>query len=87
MTTLSQPGIGEQAIAAKTIHKVRMRIIPFILVLYIVAYLDRINITYAALTMNQELAITSQQYGFLAGIFFIGYFFFVRVAGAGNPAS
>src|SRR5713101_1389174 len=63
-------------IEARTIQKVRIRIIPFIFVLYIVAFLDRINITFAALTMNKELAITSQQYGLLAGIFFIGYFLF-----------
>jgi ACS family tartrate transporter-like MFS transporter len=44
--------------------------------LYIVAYLDRINIGFAALTMNTALAITSAQFGLLAGIFFWGYFFF-----------
>lgn len=64
------------SIEARTIHKVRIRIIPFIFFLYIVAFLDRINIGFAALTMNKELGITSQQFGFLAGIFFIGYFLF-----------
>jgi len=63
-------------IEARTIRKVRIRIIPFIFLLYIVAFLDRINITFAALTMNKDLAIASQQYGFLTGIFFIGYFLF-----------
>src|SRR6266446_4066411 len=53
-----------------------MRIIPFVFLLYIISFLDRINITFAALTMNKELAITSQQYGLLTGIFFIGYFLF-----------
>src|SRR6266850_5663941 len=76
MTTLNQPGMSEGAIEARTIQKVRIRIIPFIFVLYVVAFLDRINITFAALTMNKELAITSQQYGLLSGIFFIGYFLF-----------
>ena len=61
---------------ARTIRKVQIRIIPFIFGLYIVAFLDRINITFAALTMNKELAIDSQQYGLLSGIFFIGYFLF-----------
>jgi len=55
---------------------VQIRIIPFIFLLYIVAFLDRINISFAALTMNKELGISSQQYGFLTGIFFIGYFLF-----------
>ena len=39
-------------------------------------WVDRVNIGFAALTMNKELAVTSQQYGFLAGIFFFGYFLF-----------
>src|SRR5713226_4382628 len=62
--------------AAKTVHKLRMRIIPFVFLLYIISFLDRINIGFAALTMNKELAISSKQYGLVAGIFFIGYFLF-----------
>jgi ACS family tartrate transporter-like MFS transporter len=61
------------SIEARTILKLKIRILPFVWLLYIVAFLDRINIGFAALTMNKELAITSQQFGFLAGIFFIGY--------------
>jgi MFS transporter, ACS family, tartrate transporter len=67
---------GAMPIEARTIQKVRIRIIPFIFLLYFVAYLDRINIGFAALTMNKELAITSQQFGLLAGIFFFGYAIF-----------
>ena len=63
-------------IEARTIRKLRIRILPFIFLLYVVAYLDRINIGFAALTMNRELAITSQQFGLIAGIFFFGYFLF-----------
>src|SRR5438445_10178710 len=47
-----------------------------IFLLYIIAFLDRINIGFAALTMNRELAITSQQFGLVFWIFFFGYFFF-----------
>jgi ACS family tartrate transporter-like MFS transporter len=65
-----------ESIEVRTIRKVRIRILPFLFLLYVIAYLDRINIGFAALTMNQELAITSQQFGFLAGIFFFGYFLF-----------
>jgi ACS family tartrate transporter-like MFS transporter len=65
-----------ESVEARTIRKVRIRILPFIFFLYIVAYLDRINIGFAALTMNKELAITSQQYGLIFGIFFFGYFIF-----------
>src|ERR1700682_4937470 len=53
-----------------------MRIIPFVLLLYVISFLDRINIGFAALTMNKELAITSRQFGLVAGIFFFGYFLF-----------
>jgi MFS transporter, ACS family, tartrate transporter len=55
---------------------VRRRILPFIFVLYVVAVLDRVNVGFAALRMNAALAITPQQFGLLAGIFFIGYFLF-----------
>jgi sugar phosphate permease len=64
------------SIETKTVRKVQIRIIPFIFLLYIVAFLDRINIGFAALTMNKELAITSQQFGLIFGIFFVGYFLF-----------
>jgi MFS family permease len=52
------------------------RILPFIFLLYVVAYLDRFNIGFAALTMNKDLAISSQQYGLLVGMFFFGYVLF-----------
>ena len=67
---------GAKSIEARAIQKLRIRILPFVFLLYVVAYLDRINIGFAALTMNKELAITSQQFGFLAGFFFFGYFIF-----------
>src|SRR4029077_11530702 len=64
------------SIEARTIQKVRIRILPYIFLLFVVCFLDRINIGFAALTMNKELAITGQQYGLLFGIFFLGYFLF-----------
>ena len=63
-------------IETSTIRKLRTRIIPFVFVLFVINFVDRINIGFAALTMNRELAITSQQFGFLSGIFFLGYFIF-----------
>jgi ACS family tartrate transporter-like MFS transporter len=50
---------GGMAIDSRTIRKLRMRILPFIFLLFIIALLDRVNIGFAALRMNQELAITS----------------------------
>jgi len=64
--------LDEQAI----VRKITWRIIPFVFLLYIVSYLDRANIGYAALEMNKELALTSEAFGFISGIFFIGYFLF-----------
>lgn len=64
--------VDEQAV----VRKVTLRIIPFMFLLYIVSYLDRANIGYAALEMNKELALTSEAFGFISGIFFIGYFLF-----------
>jgi ACS family tartrate transporter-like MFS transporter len=55
---------------------VRTTILPFVFLLFFVAYLDRINVGFAALTMNKDLGISAQQFGLLAGIFFIGYFIF-----------
>jgi MFS transporter, ACS family, tartrate transporter len=73
---MASPAIVPPAIETRTIRKLRLRILPFAFLLYVVAYLDRINIGFAALTMNKELAITSQQFGLLAGFFFFGYFIF-----------
>lgn len=68
------PNVNE--IEKKTVRKTMVRILPFILLLYIIAYLDRVNLGYAALQMNAELALTAEVFGLLSGIFFIGYFFF-----------
>jgi MFS transporter, ACS family, tartrate transporter len=62
--------------ADSTARTIRRRLLPFLFVLYVVAYLDRINVGFAALTMNQELGLSSQQYGLLSGVFFWGYFIF-----------
>ena len=69
-STVSNP------IGAAAIRKIRIRLPPFLFALYVVAFLDRVNMGFAALTMNRELAITSQQFGFAAGVFFWGYFLF-----------
>lgn len=65
----SQPSQFE----SRVIRKLQVRLLPFLFVLYIVSFIDRINLGFAALTMNTELALTSQQFGFAAGIFFLGY--------------
>ena len=64
------------AVEETTIRKLRIRLLPFLFVLFVLAFIDRINLGFAALTMNRELAINSQQFGLAAGIFFWGYFLF-----------
>jgi ACS family tartrate transporter-like MFS transporter len=58
------------------LRKVTWRLLPFMFVLYIMSYLDRINVSFAALQMNKELGFDDKTFGAGAGIFFIGYFLF-----------
>ena len=60
----------------RTLAKVSKRLVPFLIVCYFVAYLDRVNVSFAALTMNQDLGLSQTAFGFGAGIFFITYFVF-----------
>ncbi|SAL09730.1 MFS transporter [Caballeronia telluris] len=60
----------------RTIRHVMIRLVPFLILCYFVAYLDRVNVGFAALQMNKALAFSASQFGFGAGIFFIAYFFF-----------
>ena len=61
---------------ARTIRKVSARLIPFLMICYFVAYLDRVNVGFAALTMNKSLGLTATMFGFGSGIFFVTYFLF-----------
>jgi D-galactonate transporter len=64
------------ALEVRTIAKVSKRLVPFLIICYFVAYLDRVNVSFAALTMNQDLGLSQTAFGFGAGIFFIAYFIF-----------
>jgi ACS family tartrate transporter-like MFS transporter len=61
------------AIAASALRKVRWRLIPFLFLLYIVAYLDRVNVGFAAIDMNRDLGFSAAVYGLGSGIFFLSY--------------
>src|SRR5215207_9525613 len=63
--------VGERALT-----RIRWRLLPFLGLLYVVSYLDRVNVSFAKLTMNAALGIDDAMYAFGAGIFFIGYFLF-----------
>src|SRR5919198_1993147 len=58
------------------LSKVTRRLIPFMFLLYIVSYLDRINVGFAALQLNKTLNFDPAVFGLGAGLFFIGYFLF-----------
>src|SRR6185437_17029858 len=58
----------------RTIGKVLWRLMPFLVVCYFVAYLDRVNVGFAKLQMNSALGLSEAAYGFGAGLFFIAYF-------------
>lgn len=64
--------LGEAAVLRKT----ALRLVPFLGLLYFTAYLDRVNVGFAALTMNADIGLSSAAYGMGAGVFFIGYFLF-----------
>ncbi len=63
-------------IEKRVIGKVMRRLIPFLILCYFVAYLDRVNVGFAKLHMNQALGLSEAAYGLGAGLFFIGYFLF-----------
>lgn len=56
--------------------KISRRLVPFLMLLYLVAFLDRVNISFAKLTMNRDLNIAEGLFGLAAGMFFLGYFVF-----------
>src|ERR1700730_8244384 len=65
-----------QAIERRTIAKVSWRLLPLVALAYCIAYIDRSNISFAALTMNKDLGFSAYIYGWGAGIFFFSYFLF-----------
>ena len=64
-----------QAVDERNLHRKMMRrILPFLFVCYVVSYLDRVNVGFAALTMNEHIGLTATSFGIGAGLFFLGYF-------------
>ncbi|MCA9802236.1 MAG: MFS transporter [Cyanobacteria bacterium HKST-UBA02] len=61
---------------SKLLARITLRLIPFMLALYVISYLDRINVSFAALAMNRDLGFSDTEFGLGAGIFFIGYCIF-----------
>ena len=63
----------DQRLEAAAVRRVGWRILPLLFAAYFVAYIDRVNVGFAALTMNKALGLTAEQYGLAAGLFFVGY--------------
>ncbi len=63
-------------VETRTIRRVTTRLVPFLILCYFVAYLDRVNVGFAALTMNKDLGLSASAFGLGAGIFFLSYFVF-----------
>jgi ACS family tartrate transporter-like MFS transporter len=61
---------------ARVVRKISWRILPFVMLLYFVSFLDRVNVGFAAFTMNKAIGLSPAAYGLGGGLFFIGYFLF-----------
>lgn len=75
-TKPQQAAVSSTAFEKSVYRKVTWRLIPFLFLCYTFAYIDRVNVGFAKLQMQQDLGISDAVYGAGAGIFFIGYFFF-----------
>lgn len=64
---------GEKQGCLRTRRKIFRRVLPFIFVLYIIAYLDRANVSFAKMDMAADLGFSEAVYGLGAGVFFVGY--------------
>ena len=66
----------EAAVEKSTMRKIYLRLLPFAVLSYILAYIDRINVSFGGLTMRGDLKLTATDFGFALGTFFLGYFIF-----------
>jgi len=73
---IQSPSTERPDVAIVTLRKVTRRLIPFLFFLYIVAWLDRVNVGFSALQMNSDLGFSSAAFGFGSGVFFLGYCLF-----------
>src|SRR6202167_2950008 len=69
-------GAGSEAVLQSAIRKAALRFVPLLTIAYLFNYLDRTSLGFAALTMNQQLGLSAGQFGFAAGVFFLGYSLF-----------
>jgi len=65
--------VADASLEAAAVRRVNRRVLPLLFAAYFVAYIDRVNVGFAALTMNKALGLNAEQYGLAAGLFFVGY--------------
>ena len=75
-TAVNRSASAIEPIEKETMRRVAVRLIPLLMVSYFAAYLDRVNVGFAALTMNKALGFSAAVFGIGSGIFFLGYFLF-----------
>src|SRR6476660_10337464 len=75
-TIIAAPRVARSELETSTIRAISWRLIPFLVLAYFLAYLDRVNLGFAALTMNAEFKFSPTIFSWGAGIFFIGYVLF-----------
>jgi MFS transporter, ACS family, tartrate transporter len=68
--------MSDSELERTTMRKVTRRFVPILFICFVVAFLDRVNVGFAALTMNNDLGLSSTAFGFGAGLFFLTYFLF-----------
>lgn len=77
MTSPTAPAsVDNAAVEAATMRKVGLRLIPFLVLCYFIAYVDRVNVGFAALTMNKDLGLSATAFGIGGGLFFVAYVLF-----------
>src|ERR1044071_7168818 len=69
---MAQPMLAD-SVGVRTRRKITRRLLPFLFLLYVTAYLDRVNVSFAGLDMTRELGFSNAVFGFGSGIFFLGY--------------
>src|ERR1700728_2543421 len=75
-TAVAEQALAQTELERATMARVTRRLLPMLIACYFVAYLDRVNVGFAGLTMNKDLGFSSAVFGFGGGIFFLGYFIF-----------
>jgi ACS family tartrate transporter-like MFS transporter len=76
MSTSAVPPNLDANIADRARRRIGLRLLPFLFLLYVIAFLDRVNVGFAGLEMSRDLGFSDRVFGFGAGIFFVGYFLF-----------